>query len=74
MLMALTSLYLGDRGREGWGPAQGTHRPVPAGGRAVPAAQRSRGDPRDPAQPQGHGTHWAIRPLGISFQLLVMFL
>lgn len=74
MLMALISLYLGERGREGRGPAQGTHWPVPAADTAVPSAQCSWGDPRDAAQPQSPVTHWAIRPLGRFCQLLVMIL
>lgn len=73
MLMALISLYLGGRGREGWGPAQGTHQ-CRLQGRAVPSPQCSWGHPRHPDQPQGLGTHWAVRPLGRFFQPLVMVL
>lgn len=43
MLTALASTYLGERGHEGWGPAQGTQWPVLAGGRAVPLPSAVRG-------------------------------
>lgn len=61
MLTALASTYLGERGHEGWGPAQGTQWPVLAGGRAVPSAQHSQGiqpSPRATVLTGSSGHHW----------------
>lgn len=74
MLMALISLYLG-----GEPVRAGVQHKAPTGqcrleAGLCPLHSGARDTPGIQPRPRATGTHWTIRPLGISFQLLVMFL
>lgn len=70
MLMALISLYLGGRGREGWALAQGTHRAVPAAGRAVPSPQCSGVTPQGSSPAPGSRYSLGCQATGAIFPVI----